>query len=116
MKNILLWLGVAFVIIGTAVGQFAGIQAASLIELAGWTIGLACCIVGIVSKAEKKDWKLYLSIIGIVVGVALLAFAGVSEDKIKALITAIVGLVILIASIIPALFVKKEDKKVEKKL
>lgn len=115
MKNILIWIGVVFVIIGTAVGQFVGIQAASLIELAGWTIGLACCVVGIVSKSEKKDWKLYLSIVGIIIGVALLAFAGVSEDKIKTLITAVIGLVILIASIIPALVVKKDTKKVENK-
>ena len=116
MKNILLWLGVAFVVAGTAIGQLTGIEAASLIELAGWTIGTVCCILGIVSKAEKKDWKLYVSIVGTILGVAFLAFAGVSEDKIKAIITAVIGLVILIASVIPAFVIKKEDKKVEKKL
>ena len=46
----------------------------------------------------------------------LVGFAGVSEDKIKAIITAVIGLVILIASIIPAFVIKKDTKKVEKKL
>jgi len=116
MKNILIWLGVAFVVAGTAIGQFTGIEAAAWIELVGWAVGLACCIIGIVSKAEKKDWKLYASIAGIVVGVSLLAFAGVTEDKIKTLVTAIIGLVALIASVIPAFVIKKDTKKVEKKL
>lgn len=110
MKNILIWLGVVFVIASTAIGQFTGIEAAAWIELAGWTVGLACCIVGIISKAEKKDWKLYVSIIGIVVGVGLLAFAGVSEDKIKTLITAVIGIVVLIVSIVPALIIKNDKK------
>ena len=111
MKNVFLWLGVALIVAATIIAQFTGVGTAVWIKLAGFTIGLASCIIDIVSKTEKKGWKLYLSIIGIVVGVALLAFAGVSEDKIKALITAIVGVVVIIAGLLPVQLKKTEGNK-----
>jgi uncharacterized protein involved in response to NO len=89
-----------------------GIGVAVWLELAGYSIGLACCILGIISKAEKRDWKLYVAIIGIVVGSALLVFAGVTEDKIKTLISTIFGLVVLVVSMIPILLGKKEKAAV----
>ena len=112
MKNIFVWIGVAFIAFATLFGQLTGIGVAVWLELAGYSIGLACCILGIISKAEKRDWKLYVAIIGIVVGSALLVFAGVSEDKIKTLISAIFGLVVLVASMIPILLGKKEKAAV----
>jgi len=110
MKNIMVWIGVALIAVATLFGQLTGIGVAVWLELAGYSIGLACCIVGITSKAEKKDWKLYVAIIGIVAGSALLVFAGVTEDKIKTLISAIFGLIILVVSMIPTLLNKKEPK------
>lgn len=111
MKNIFVWIGVIFIALATFVGQMTGIGVAVWLELAGYSIGLACCIVGIISKAEKKDWKLYVAIIGIVIGSALLVFAGVTEDKIKTLITTIFGLVVLVASMLPVLLSVKKDKE-----
>ena len=109
MKNVFVWVGVALIAISTLFGQMTGQGVAVWLELAGYSIGLACCIVGIVSKAEKKDWKLYVAIIGIVAGSALLVFAGVTEDKIKTLITTIFGLVILVISMLPVLIKKVES-------
>ena len=80
---------------------------ASYIELAGFAVGLATCILGIVTKAEKKDWKLYVSIVGITLGAILLVFAGLVESQIATLISAVAGLVVLIVSILPA-FIKKK--------
>lgn len=110
MKNIFIWVGVALIVAATIVAQFTGVAVASWVELAGFAIGLACCIVGIVSKAEKKDWKLYVSIIGIVAGSTLLVFAGIAKDTITTIITAVFGLVALIASLLPVLLVKKVKK------
>lgn len=107
MKNVLVWVGLIVLIAATAVGELTGIPLADWIELAGWSIGLACCILGIVSKAEKKDWKLYASLVGIVVGVFLLALASISKDTITTVITTVFGLVALILSILPALLPKK---------
>lgn len=112
MKNIMVWIGVALIAFATLFGQLTGIGVAVWLELAGYSIGLACCILGIISKAEKRDWKLYVAIIGIVVGSALLVFAGVTEDKIKTLISTIFGLVVLVVSMIPILLGKKEKAAV----
>ena len=60
MKNLFIWIGVALIVAGTVIAQFTGIAVANWVELAGFAIGLATCILGIVTKAEKKDWKLYL--------------------------------------------------------
>ena len=111
MKNVFVWIGVILIALSTFFGQMTGIDVAVWLELAGYSIGLACCIVGIISKAEKKDWKLYVAIIGIVIGSALLVFAGVTEDKIKTLITTIFGLVVLVASMLPVLLSVKKDKE-----
>ena len=108
----MVWIGVALIAFATLFGQLTGIGVAVWLELAGYSIGLACCILGIISKAEKRDWKLYVAIIGIVVGSALLVFAGVTEDKIKTLISTIFGLVVLVVSMIPILLGKKEKAAV----
>jgi hypothetical protein len=107
MKNVFIWIGVAIIIAATIIGQFTGIAVAQWIELAGFAIGLATCIVGIVSKSEKKDWKLYASIAGIVIGSGLLVFAGLAEGTITTLISLVAGVVALIISILPAVLKEK---------
>lgn len=109
MKNILIWCGVAIIVAATVIAQFTGIETAVWIKLAGFAIGLASCILGLVQKAEKKDWKLYASITGIVVGAALLVFGGLAEGTITTLISLVAGVVVLIISILPA-FIKKKEK------
>lgn len=111
MKNVLVWVGLIVLVASTAIGEFTGIPLADWIELAGWSIGMACCVLGIVAKAEKKDWKLYASIGGIIVGVFLLALAGISKDTVTTVISAVFGLVVLIVSILPVLIPKKASTK-----
>ena len=107
MKNILVYLGIAVLVISTAIGQFTGIPNADFIQLAGLAVGLALAVIGTVKKAEKKDWKLYVSIIGVIVGAVLLVFAGVTEEKIASIMSLVAGLVLIIVSLLPT-FVKKE--------
>ena len=107
MKNIFIWIGVCLIIAATIIGQFTGVAVSSYIELAGFAVGLATCILGITNKAEKKDWKLYVSIIGITISSILLVFAGLIENQIATLISAVAGVVVLIVSILPT-FTKKK--------
>lgn len=115
MKNkIFFIIGLILTILGAVVGYFAQIPVVEITGLASASIGLALLVVGIVQKAEKKDWKLYTSIVGVIVGSFILALMGVTEDKIKAVISGVVGLIVIIISVIPALFVikKKDEAKV----
>jgi hypothetical protein len=49
--------------------------------------------------------------VGIIVGVFLLALAGISKDTITTVISAVFGLVVLIVSILPVLLPKKASTK-----
>lgn len=111
MKNIFIYIGIAVIIAATIVGQFTGLDSAMYIELAGFAIGLASCILGIFKKAEKKDWKLYVSVIGTVIGAMLMVFGGISENTIKTLIGLIAGVVVLVVSLLPSLIKKDKPKE-----
>jgi hypothetical protein len=108
MKQIFIWIGLALVVIGAAIGAFLGIPAATWIELAACAVGLATCVISIVKSAEKKDWKLYVALFAIVIGTILLIFGGMAESTITTIITSVIGLVLLIIGIIPAIIKKKE--------
>jgi len=109
MKNIFIYVGLALIIAGAVIGNFTGVAAASWIELAGFAFGLASCIAGIVNKAEKKDWKLYVSLFAISIGTILLVWAGIAQETITSLITAVIGLVVLVTGLLPVLFAKKKS-------
>lgn len=109
MKNLFLWIGVVLIIASTVIAQLTGIEVASWIEMAGLAIGLASCISGIINKSEKKDWKLYVSIIGITLSSCLLVFAGITESTITTIITTVSGLAVMIIGILPVLLQKKKD-------
>ena len=110
MKQIFTWIGLALVVIGAAIGAFTGIEAAKWIELAACAVGLATCIISVVKTSDKKDWKLYVALIGIVAGTILLIFGGMAESTVTTIITSVIGLVLLIASLIPAIVKAKETK------
>lgn len=110
MKNILLCIGVAIIAIATLVGQFTGIDSALWIELAGFAVGLAVCIVKIVKGTEKKDWKVFAAISGIVIGTICCVFAGLTEAQITSLISAIAGISVMVVGLLPTLLIKKESK------
>lgn len=116
MKNKLFFvIGLLLTIFGAVLGYFAQIPVVEITGLASASLGLALLIVSVVQKTEKKDWKLYTSIVGVVLGSFILGLMGVTEDKVKAVITGVVGLIVIIVSIIPAMFVikKKDEAKVE---
>lgn len=107
MKNIFIYIGLALVVAGAAVGALTGIPAAQWIELAACAVGLATCIISIVKKDEKKDWKLWVALAAVSVGTILLVWAGISDSIIQSVITAVIGLVVLVTGLLPVLF-KKE--------
>ena len=118
MKNKLFFIiGLLLTIFGAVLGYFAQLPVVEITGLASASLGLALLIVSVVQKAEKKDWKLYTSIVGVVLGAFILGLMGVTEDKVKAVITGVVGLIVIIVSIIPAMFVvkKKDEAKVGSK-
>lgn len=107
MKNIFIYIGLALVVAGAAVGALTGIPAAQWIELAACAVGLATCIISIVKKDEKRDWKLWVALAAVSVGTILLVWAGISDSIIQSVITAVIGLVVLVTGLLPVLF-KKE--------
>ncbi len=107
MKNIFLYIGIILVIACTVIARFIGIEAGLILELVGYSVALALCILSIVKKSEKKDWKLFVAILGIIIGVALLVFAGITEDKITAFVTAVIGILAMLAGFLPTVAVKK---------
>ena len=108
MKNIFIYVGLALLVGGAVIGALTGIQAAQWIELAACAVGLATCTVSIVSKAEKKDWKLWVALAALAVGTILLIWAGISDSVIQSVITAVIGLVVLVTGLLPVLIRKKE--------
>ena len=110
MKNIFIWTGVALIVAATVIAQFTGVPVATWIELAGFAIGLAVSVLGIVTKAEKKDWRLYAAIVGIITGSALLVFGGLSEGTITTLISLIAGVVAMVIGILPTVLAEKKNK------
>ena len=109
MKKAFLYIGLALVVIGAAVGAFTGISGAKWAALAGCAVGFAACAVSIFAESEKKDWKLWVSLAGIAAGTVLLVFAGLSEAVITSIISGVIGLALLIAGLLPALVKKKGD-------
>ena len=110
MRQIITFIGLALVVIGAAVGAFTGLDAAKWIELAACAVGLATCIISVVKSSDRKDWKLYVALCGIVAGTILLIFGGMAESTVTTIITSVIGLVLLIASLIPAIVTAKEKK------
>ena len=107
MKNIFIYIGLALVVAGAAIGALTGIPAAQWIELAACAVGLATCIISIVKKDEKRDWKLWFALAAVSVGTILLVWAGISDSIIQSVITAVIALVVLVTGLLPVLF-KKE--------
>lgn len=107
MKNIFIYIGLALVVAGAAIGALTGIPAAQWIELAACAVGLATCVISIVKKDEKRDWKLWVALAAVSVGTILLVWAGISDSIIQSVITAVIALVVLVTGLLPVLF-KKE--------
>lgn len=108
MKNVFIYVGLALLVGGAVIGALTGIPAAQWIELAACAVGLATCIISIVKKNEKRDWKLWVALAAVSVGTILLVWAGISDSIIQSVITAVIALVVLVTGLLPVLFKHKE--------
>ena len=109
MKNIFKILGLVLIIAGSALAYFTTVPIAEYSGIAVAALGLALAIVGVLNKTEKKTWKEYVAVICFAVGGLFCGFAGFSEALMTQVITAVFGVVALIAGLIVS-FVKPKAK------
>lgn len=105
-KNVLTIIGLILLIAGSAVACFTEI-AGDVPALAVASFGLGLLVVSTVKKAEKKDWKLYLSIVFVCIGGFMCALAGLAESTMTQIITLVISFVTLVIGlVIPKLLSK----------
>lgn len=106
-NNVWLWVGLAALVIGSALACFTDIVN-DIPALAVAAFGLGAIIVSTWNKSEKKDWKVIVSIVCVAIGGFCCAFAALSQEVMVQVVTAVIALVSLIVGIlIPALSKKK---------
>lgn len=108
MKNIFKILGLVLIIGGSALAYFTAIPIAQYSGIAVAALGLALTIIGVLNKTEKVTWKEIVAIICFAVGGFLFGFAGFSEAILTQVITAVFGVVALVAGLIVS-FVKAKQ-------
>ena len=108
MKNFFKILGLVLIIAGSALCYFSTVPVADGIGIAVTALGLALTIVGVLKKTEKKTWKEYVAIICFAVGGLLCGFVGYSEAIVTQVITAVFGVVALIAGLLISLKPKEK--------
>lgn len=113
MEKVLKVIGIILVIAGACLGAFTGLPVAQYTGIAVAMIGAAMTIVSAYKQAEKKDWKLILSIVLIGAGSFICGICGISSDVITEVITAVIGVIVLIAGIIIPIVSKKLSKSEE---
>lgn len=105
-KNVLTIIGLILLIGGCVCACFTEI-AGDVPALAVASFGLGLLVVSTVQKAEKKDWKLYVSIILVCIGGFLCALAGLAESTMTQIITLVISLVTLVIGLVlPKLLAK----------
>lgn len=109
-KNIFMLIGVLVVIASCILGYFTDI-AGDIPTLIGTAFGLGMEIIAVWVKSEKKNGFVIASIVCAVVGGVCCAFAGLAEGTLTTLITAIIGIVALLASIFAGVFAAKKAKE-----
>jgi len=107
MKNVFKIIGLVLIIGGASLCYFTTVPIADGIGIAVSALGLALTIVGVLKKTEKKTWKEFVAIACFAVGGLLCGFAGFSEAIVTQVITAVFGVVALIAGLIVSLIKPK---------
>lgn len=103
MKNkILIIVGAVLVIAGAVTAAFTDVPVADYIGVAVAFVGAAVTCINVYKKSEKKDWKVILAIVLMAAGACLLGVAGVSANTVTEIVTAVVGLIALIAGLFVA--------------
>lgn len=108
MKTKLLTIiGIVLMIIGAILTYFAKMPLEIAIGIVSSAVGLGLIISAAYIKAEKKDWKLLLTIVCLATGGLLVGLAGMAKETATSLVSAIVGLVVMIAGLIPSILARK---------
>ena len=109
-KRVLLIIGLIVLIAGVIISNFAKFPLADVLGYAITGAGLA--VAGMYEKRDPavKTWVVWLSIILVGLGAFVLGFAGVAEDTVKTIITAVFGLVVIIAGLIVPVVIPKNKK------
>lgn len=112
-KRILLIIGLILMIAGVIVSNFAKFPLADVLGYAVTMFGAGLAVAGIYEKRDPsvKTWVVWLGIILVGLGAFILGFAGVAEDTVKTIITAVFGLVVIIAGLIVPVAIPKKNKK-----
>lgn len=108
-NNICAIIGLVLVGISAVLGFIVNVDASVIISIAVAFLGATMLVVNELVKAKKEnklDWKLWVALIGSAVGGCLCAIGGVTEN----IITAIIGAVITIATIIFGIVASKKAK------
>lgn len=104
-KNIFLIIGIILVVAGCILGTFAKFPASDIVGFAVTMFGAGVAAWQMWSKRDKRDkskqtWLSVLSIVLVAAGAFLLGFGGFSQDTMTMIITAVCGLVAVIAGLI----------------
>lgn len=112
-KRILLIIGLIVLIAGDIVSIFAMFPLAVVLGYAVTMFGAGLTVAGMYVKRDPpvKTWVIWLSIILVELGALMLGFSGVAEDTVKTIITAVFGLVVIIAGLIVPVVVPKKALK-----
>ena len=108
-KRVLLIIGLIVLIAGVIISNFAKFPLADVLGYAITMFGAGLAVAGMYEKRDPavKTWVVWLSIILVGLGAFVLGFAGVAEDKVKTIITAVFGLVVIIAGLIVPVVIPK---------
>lgn len=114
-KNILLVIGIVLVVAGCILGTFANFPASDIVGFAVTMFGAGIASWQMWSKRDKskQTWLSVLSIVLVAAGAFLLGFGGFSKDTMTMIITAVCGLVAVIAGLIASGVQRKTQEQLE---
>lgn len=113
-KKILIIIGIFVMVAGAVIAALTDVPIVEYPALAAVFVGAALTCVGVYKKSEKKDWKVVAAITLVALGSFILGFAGVAENTVTQIVTAVTGIVVLIIGVVGSLFLK-EKESVQKK-
>ena len=112
-KRILLIIGLIVMIVGVIVSNSAKFPLSDVLGSAVTMFGAGLAVASMYEKRDPsvKTWVVWLGIILVGLGAFILGFAGVAEDTVKTIITAVFGLVVIIVGLIVPVVVPKKALK-----
>jgi hypothetical protein len=114
-KNILLILGLIFVIAGVAVAYFAKFELADVTGFAITMFGAGLASAQLWQKRDttKKTWLALFAVVFVGLGAFLLGFGQFSKETMVTVISTVFGLVAIIGGLIVSAIQSKNAKQIE---